>query len=96
MRNLEQDSIILKNFIIITKLLFLLCNYYVCNYYECSYYSEYWKSNFIIYLYVGALFHWCGCCRVYFNDNAGRDYPSSSCDCRRFSAIRESQKERLL
>ena len=47
-------------------------------------------------MYVGALFHWCGCCRVYFNDNAGRDYPSSSCDCRRFSAIRESQKERYV
>lgn len=49
-------------------------------------------SNFI-YLYVGALLHRCGCCRIYFDDNASGDYPSGGCNRGRFGAVRESQEE---
>lgn len=50
----------------------------------------------IISLFLGALFHRCGCCRIYFNDNAGGDYPSGSCNRGRFSALRESQEKRYI
>lgn len=51
------------------------------------------ESNFAVYLYIGTLFYGRSCCWIYFNSDASRDYPSSSCNCRRFGTIRKNQKE---